>query len=141
MNEVSKIGDYNEWEDKICMGKDTYITPMEQERCRKVADAFAELYVKEDIVVLDIGRYGFIKLQYYSRPYGFDDVMTFINSKEMFEDLWKDWLYSQLFMIAKGTPMQEMDYEDIYKCLPKEKQKELTDKKAYFADLAEIDIS
>ena len=34
--------------------------------------------------------------------------------------------------------MEEMDYEDILKCLPKERQKELADKRSYFADKAGI---
>lgn len=47
--------------------KEKYITDDEREKCRKVADAFAELYEIENILVVDAGRYGFVKLQYY-RP-------------------------------------------------------------------------
>ena len=47
--------------------KEKYITDGEREKCRKVADAFAELYEIENILVVDAGRYGFVKLQYY-RP-------------------------------------------------------------------------
>ena len=45
--------------------KEIYITDSEREKCRKVADAFAELYEIEHILVVDAGRYGFVKLQYY----------------------------------------------------------------------------
>ena len=45
--------------------KEIYITDSEREKCRKVADAFAELYEIENILVVDAGRYGFVKLQYY----------------------------------------------------------------------------
>ncbi len=45
-------------------GKKVYITEEEREMCRKVIDAFAELYEMEDedILVVDVGRYGFVKL-------------------------------------------------------------------------------
>lgn len=45
--------------------KEIYITDSEREKCRNVADAFAELYEIENILVVDAGRYGFVKLQYY----------------------------------------------------------------------------
>ena len=90
--------------------KEKYITDDEKEKCRKVADAFAELYEIENILVVDAGRYGFVKL--------FD---------------------TQLFLLAKGTPMAGMGYSEIFECLPKEKQKELTDRKAEFARVAGIE--
>ena len=36
----------------------SYITEIEQEKCRKVAKAYAELYEIENIVVLDVGNIG-----------------------------------------------------------------------------------
>ena len=45
------------------MEKRVYITEDERAKCRKVADAFAELE-DVDIVVVDVGRYGFVKLEY-----------------------------------------------------------------------------
>ena len=119
------------------MEKQTYITEIERERCRKVADAFSELYEAESIVVLDAGRYGFVMLQYYnSKDHDFDDKCTFVNSRDLFERLWGDWLDAQLLAFAKGTPMAEMDYEDIFRCLPEEKQKELAGRRMYFAERA-----
>lgn len=55
--------------------KEKYITDGEREKCRKVADAFAELYEIENILVVDAGRYGFVKLQYYRPPQGFEDYL------------------------------------------------------------------
>lgn len=119
------------------MEKQSYITEIEREKCRMVTDAFSELYEAESIVVLDAGKYGFVMLQYYnSRDHDFDDTCTFVNSRDLFERLWDDWLDAQLLSYAKGTPMAEMDYEDIFRCLPKEKQKELTDRRMYFAEKA-----
>lgn len=120
------------------MKKDTYISKEEQEKCRKVAEAFKELYEREDIIVLDAGKYGYVKLQYYKEPYGFDDVFTYTDSRELFDDLWNEWFNGRLLDYARDTPMMEFDYPDIFKCLPRDKQKELMDKKIVFAEKAEI---
>ena len=120
------------------MKKDTYISIEEQEKCRKVADAFTELNEKEDIVVLDAGKYGYVKLQYYKEPFGFDDVFTYTDSRELFDDLWDEWFNGRLLEFAGDTPMMEFDYSDIFKCMPKDKQKELMDKKIAFAKEAGI---
>lgn len=114
--------------------KRVYITNEEKIKCQKVADAFAELYENEDLLVLDAGRYGFVKLQYFKLPFGFDNANVFTDSRSLFDNLWEEWLDTQLLNIATGTPMEDMDFEDIFKCLPKEKQKELLDKQLYFAE-------
>lgn len=119
--------------------KETYITEDEREKCQKVADAFVELYENENILVMDAGRYGFVKLQYYRLPQGFQDVFTFTNSRDLFEDLWQEWLDTKLLLRAKDTPMQEMDYGEIFKCLSEQEQKELEEKKQEFAKVAEIE--
>ena len=119
--------------------KEKYITDDEREKCRKVADAFAELYEIENILVVDAGRYGFVKLQYYRPPQGFEDAITFTDSRSMFENLWEEWLDTQLFLLAKGTPMAGMGYHEIFQCLPKGKQEELMNRKAGFAKTAGIE--
>ncbi len=122
------------------MEKQVYITLEEWEKCKRVADAFAELYEMENIVVLDVGRYGFVKLQYYKPLYGFEDVVTYTDSKVMFEDLWQEWLDTKLYLMAKGTPLMESGYEGIFKSLTKEKQTELTERKADYAKTAGISL-
>lgn len=89
--------------------KEKYITDDEKEKCRKVADAFAELYEIENILVVDAGRYGFVKLQYYKPPQGFEDAITFTDSKSMFENLWEEWFDTQLFLLAKEHQWREWD--------------------------------
>lgn len=117
-----------------------YITEIEKEKCRKVAEAYAELYEIENIVVLDVGRFGFVKLQYYTPPHGFNDVITFTDSQSMFENLWQEWLDTRLYLMAKDTPMAEMGYEEVFRCLPEEKQKELEKQKEVFAGKAQIEL-
>lgn len=67
------------------MEKQVYITEEELVKCQKAADAFAELYELENIVVLDAGRYGFVKLKYYKLPHGFEDAVTYTDSAVLFE--------------------------------------------------------
>ena len=122
------------------MEKKIYISEEERKKCKKVADAYSELYEIENILVMDAGRYGYVKLQYYRAPDGFEDVITFTDSRSMFENLWQEWFDTQLYLLAKDTPMSGMGYDDIFKHLPKEKQKELSDKKAYFAKNAEMEL-
>ena len=114
--------------------KQKYITDEETINCQKVADVFTELYESEDLLVLNAGRYGFVKLQYFNVQFGFDTAYIFVDSQSLFDDLWREWLYTQLLDLAEGTPMEDMDYGDIFKCLPKEKQKELSDKRISFAE-------
>lgn len=109
--------------------KPIYITDEERKKCRKVAEAFTEMYEQEDVLVLEAGKYGFIKLQYYQIGFGFEDVIVYTDSRALFRSLWKDWLHTQLLDWAGDTPISDMEYQDIFKCMPVEKQKELIKKK------------
>ena len=120
------------------MEKKTYITDEERQNCRKIADAYTELYEEQDIVVLDAGRYGFVKLQYYKSPWGFDNVMIYTDSRRLFDDLWEEWLNTKLLALVRGTLIEEMEYEEIFRCLPEEKQMEFMKKREYFAEKAGI---
>ena len=121
------------------MDKKAYITEEEREKCRGVADAFAELE-DEDIVVVDVGRYGFVKLQYYTPPTGFENDFTFTDSQALFNNLWEEWLHTQLIMLAREMKIEDIDYNDIFRQLPGEKQNELMGRKQHFAEAAGIEI-
>ncbi len=95
------------------MEKKIYITEAEREKCRRVADAFAELE-DVDVVVVDVGRYGFVKLQYYTPPTGFENDFTFTDSRALFDDLWEEWLHTQLIILAREMKIEDIDYDDIY---------------------------
>ena len=120
------------------MEKQVYITEEERAKCQKVADAFAELYEMENIMVLDAGRYGFVELKYYKPPHGFEDAMTYTDSVALFEGLWEEWLNTKLYLMAKGTPLLEKGYKGVFESLSEEKQSELIMRKADFAKIAEI---
>lgn len=92
-----------------------------------------------DIVVADAGRYGFVRLLYYDEAYGFDKAVCYTESTELFDALWKDWLNGQLFQIAlENRPLMDLEYEDIFRSLPKPKQEELMSKRHYFAQRSGI---
>lgn len=122
------------------MKRNMYITDEEREKCRKVADAFAELEKEDmDIIVADAGRYGFVRLLYYDELYGFGKAVCYTDSTMLFNDLWEDWLNEQLFKIAlKNPPLMDLEYEDIFTALPEEKQKELMGRRYYFAQKSGI---
>ncbi len=101
-------------------------------------EAYAELYENEDLLVLNAGRYGFVKLQSYRIPFGFDEITTFVDSQSLFDDLWEEWVETQLLILARDTPMEEMSYVDIFRSLPGEKQNEIMEKRNDFADRAGI---
>ncbi|MFG6324238.1 MAG: hypothetical protein K1W41_23310 [Lachnospiraceae bacterium] len=122
------------------MEKKEYISGEERKKCRRVAEVFSGLD-KEKVLVLEIGRFGFLRLLSYQYPYGFDDAISYCNSKELFEDLWYDWLYEHLQKIADANPaLLELDYEDMLTELPEEKQKEFEDKRREFAEKAGITL-
>ena len=122
------------------MDNRVFITEEEKEKCRKVMEAYAELYEKTDVLVVDAGKYGFVKLQYFNAEKGFDDAVSFLESQTMFEDLWEEWRILFLLDFAKGTSMVELDYKHIFQCLPDDKKSELMNKKIYFAERAGIDL-
>lgn len=117
------------------MDKNVYITEGEREKCRRVIDAFAELYEieDEDILIVDVGRYGFVKLPCYTQSYGFEELDTYTDSHSLFEGLWDEWFNLNLFLIAREMQLEDVLYEDIFSVLPKEKQSELIGRKADFA--------
>lgn len=114
------------------MEKKKYISDEEREKCCRVAEAFAGLE-DVDIVVVDVGRYGFVKLQYYTPPTGFENDFTFTDSRELFEDLYEEWLHTQLIAFAGKMNVNDIEYDDIYKRLTEEQHKELEEQKKVFA--------
>ncbi len=117
------------------MEKKVYITEEEWKKCRKVIDVFAELYKieDEDILLIDAGRYGFVKLQCYTPSYGFEELDTYTDSNSLFEGLWEEWLNLNAFLLASEMQLADVLYDDLFNNLPKEKQSELIKRKDDFA--------
>ena len=122
------------------MEKKIYITEEERAKCQKVADAFAELYEMADIVVVDVGRYGFVMLKYYMPPHGFEEDETFTDSRTLFDALWQEWLHTMLYLAAKEMQLNDILYKDVFSYLSKEKQSEIIGRKDDFAQKAGISL-
>ncbi len=115
------------------------ISDEEHANCQRIADAFSEIY-SADLLVLDAGSYGFVKLQYFHPPSGYDEAGIFTTGRDLFNELWNEWLTTQLLALTKGTPLADLDYQDIFQCLPAEKQQEFLDKRDYFLDRSGISL-
>jgi hypothetical protein len=87
-------------------------------------------------VVLDAGIYGFVKLQDYTKRNGFDSVVTYIDSKTMFDDLWHTWLDAKMYDIAKDSAVIEKVYMEVYNKLLQEQKEEIMARKEEFARMA-----
>lgn len=137
-NEIVKMEkDWQEQEEKP-KEKRKYISDEEHEKCKRVVSAYEKELDEIEVTVVDAGRFGFVKLIYYKFPYGFDDAIAYTDRLELFLDLWDEWFEAQLLALTKNTPMAELDYEDIFKCLSKDTQEELMAKREYFAEKAGI---
>ena len=112
-----------------------FITEKQRAKCRKVADAFTELYELTDVMVADAGRFGFVRLQWFSEDEGFDSAMAFSDSEELFEELWRIWYEHEVLTPVLGTPLAELDYDEIFQTLSKDRQEEILEKKRYFIAL------
>ena len=134
-----KDGNVFELECRQMRNNQIYITDEERDNCQNVADAFAELYECSDIIVVNAGKYGFARLQYYVRPDCFEEVALYTNNEKLFSVLWKEWLNIQLLKLTKGTPMEDIELKDMFQYLSKEKQKELLHKQLYFAEKTGIE--
>ena len=112
-----------------------YIMEEQREKCRKVASAFSELYELADVMVADAGRFGFVRLQWFNEGEGFDSAVVFLDSAELFEELWRIWYEHEVLTPVLGTPLAELDYDEIFQTLSKDRQEEITKKKDYFLAL------
>ncbi len=116
------------------MEKQVYITEEERAKCQKVVDAFAELYEMENIVVIDVGRYGFVELKYYKPPHDFEEDATFTDSRALFDALWQEWFNTTLYLTAKEMELDDILYEEVFNRLSQEKQSAIIGRKIDFAN-------
>lgn len=113
------------------MEKQGYITEEERAKCQKVADAFAELYEMWDVVVLDVGRYGFVELKYYKPPHGFEEDATYTDSKALFDALWQEWFNTTLYLTAKEMQLDDILYQEVFNRLQKKNSRQLSGEKRF----------
>lgn len=94
-------------------------------------DVFEELYEieDEDILLVDVGRYGFVKLQCYTASHGFEELDTYTDSNSLFEGLWEEWLSLNVFLLAREMQLADVLYDDLFNNLPKENSQSLPGEK------------
>ena len=63
---------------------------------------------------------------------GFDFVVVYSNSLELFEELWQIWYEHEVLTPVLGTPFAEFDYDEVFQMLSKDRQDEISKKKEYF---------
>ncbi len=51
---------------------------------------------------------------------------------ELFEELWRIWYEHEVLTPVLGTPLAELDYDEIFQTLSKDRQKEILEKKEIF---------
>lgn len=108
------------------------ISADERNKCKKVIDAFGELFaLQEDMLAVDAGKHG-ILLMYYFNGKNFEFNELFTDSRALFEELWSDWMEYYLLSPVLGTAASELDFEELYEILPKEQKEELARKKQAF---------
>ncbi len=99
------------------MEKKIYIAEEERAKCKKVAEAFTELYEMADIVVVDVGRYGFVMLKYYMPTHGFEEDETYTDSRT-FMGLWET-IIKKLEKFLRFTWYNIFSREELLVCVKK----------------------
>ena len=73
----------------------------------------------------------------FSEGEGFDSAMAFSDCLELFEELWRIWYEHEVLTPVLGTPLAELDYDEIFQTLSKDRQEEILEKKKYFISRCE----
>ena len=111
-------------------------TEEERAKCLKVVDAFQEYFEDlGDTIVADCGKFGMMWFRWYKDgDFGAQELHD--NANELFDALWTAWLEHQLLTPVLGTPVAELEYEELYDILHPEMKKMYAEKKQYFWDKA-----
>ena len=114
----------------------SYISAKEREKCRIIADIFKKDLQKNDILIEETRKFGFIMLQYFEPKKNFDCAIVFKNCHEMFDLLLEEWFTCQITELMKKKCITNIDIDDFYNELPKEEKEKLRTRKANFVKQA-----
>ena len=59
----------------------------------------------------------------------------FRTAGKLFEELWRIWYEHEVLTPVLGTPLAELDYDEIFQTLSKDRQEEISEKKKRFLAL------
>lgn len=101
-------------------------------RCQVIAQIFRKDLEKNDIILLDTGKYGFVMLEYYKPIANFDCAIIFKSSQKMFDMLLYEWYQCLITDLMKKQQVKDIDIDDFYDSLPEEEKIELENRKSQF---------
>lgn len=111
-------------------------TDLDKIRCETIAQIFRKKLEKNDIIILDTGKYGFVMLEYYKPIANFDCAIIFKNSQKMFDTLLDEWYQCLITDMMKEQQVKDIDIDDFYNRLPEEEKTQLENRKNQFAEEA-----
>lgn len=114
----------------------SYITATERENCRIIADIFKKDLEKDDIIIEETRKFGFIMLQYFEPKKIFDSAIAFKDCQEMFDILLEEWFTFQITELMKQKNVTDIDIDDFYNEMLKEEKEELRKRKTNFVKQA-----
>lgn len=121
---------------EIRENRESYITDVEKNRCRVVADLFRNDLEKDNIIIKDTEKYGYIMLQYYEPTANFDSAVIFTNSQTMFDTLLDEWFIYNITDLMREKQITNTDIDVFYDELPEEEKEKLKKKKEKFVEQA-----
>lgn len=107
-------------------------TDSDKIRCETMAQIFRKDLEKNDIILLDTGKYGFVMLEYYKPIANFDCAMIFENSQKMFDTLLDEWYQCLITDLMKKQQVKDIDIDEFYDGLPEEEKNQLKSRKSQF---------
>lgn len=110
----------------------SYITVKEREKCRIIASIFKKDLEKDDIIIVETRKFGFVMLEYFKPKKNFDCAIIFRDCQNMFDILLEEWLVCQITKLMDDLYETNIDIEDFYNALPKEEKEELEQRKINF---------
>ena len=115
--------------------RDWVLQPFPEEervRCLKVAEAFREYFEEvEDTTIVDAGKFGIIWLRWFD-GWQFDSQEIYTDSTMLFHALYEAWKEHHLLTPVLGTPIAELEYEEMYERLTPEEKTAFEEKRQYF---------
>lgn len=115
--------------------RDWVLQPFPEEervRCLKVAEAFHEYFEEvEDATIVDAGKFGIIWLRWFD-GWQFDSQEIYTDSIMLFDALYEAWKEHHLLTPVLGTPIAELEYEEMYERLTLEEKTTFEEKRQYF---------
>lgn len=108
------------------------VSDPEKSRCETVANLFRKDLEKNDIILKEAGKYGFIMLEYFKPKSSFDCAYIFTDCQTMFHALLNEWYDCLITDLMLEKQVTNIDMDDFYDALPEEGKIQLQNRKQQF---------